>query len=154
MFGGKIITAQSFNRMTTVSMGNYGYGLIMDSIYGQQIIGHSGTMYGFLSYDFVVPSMDTHVIILSNMNANVEGISFAINGILFDQEVIPPYRHQEIHLDVKDLEPFVGKYKTDIGEFELVVKDQKLYRRTRGGEMELKAESKYKFFLLMEATGS
>ncbi len=146
LFSGKIVSPEMFTKMTTPGLRKYGYGLIIDSALNQRIIGHSGTIPGFTAYNFIFPVDDIHVIILSNNNSNLEAISFALNAILFGKEVIDPYQHREIQIDSKYLEKFVGKYQTDIGQFELHIKDGKLYRKTGGGDMALKAESIHKFF--------
>ncbi|ACU04937.1 serine hydrolase domain-containing protein [Pedobacter heparinus] len=146
LFGGKVISPAMFTMMTTRNLNRYGYGLVVDSLYNRKLIGHSGVIAEFLSYDFIFPDEDTHVIILSNSDTNLAAISSAINAILFDKEVINPYKHVELKVDVKNFERFLGKYQTDIGVFELIIKDNKLFRRTKGGDMELKPESETQLF--------
>jgi hypothetical protein len=100
--------------MTTPYLNKYGYGLGIDSLYDHKRIRHSGGIPGFFSYDAYFPEEDIHVIVLSNNSSNSPGIANALSAILFGKEVIAPYKHQAVKLDVKTLEKYAGNYHTNM----------------------------------------
>ena len=99
-----------FTKMTTRNLNRYEYGLVVDSLYNRELIGQSEVIAEFLNYDFIFPDEDTHVIIISNSNTGLAAISSAVNAILFDKEVVNPYKHIEVKVDVKNFVRFLGKY--------------------------------------------
>lgn len=56
-----------------------------------------------------------------------------------------PYEHKEIKIDPALLDRYVGKYVAFL-TLEFIKKDNKLWRRRNGTDIELKPESETKFF--------
>lgn len=146
LFGGKIISSTMMDKMTTPYLNKYGYGLRIDSFQNHKRIGHSGGIPGFVSYNVYYPTEDIQIVVLSNNSSNSSAIAEALAAILFDNEVIAPYKHVEIKMDSKDLTKYVGKYEFNGSLIELVIKNDKLYRRVNLTDIELKPESIHKFF--------
>ncbi|MCV2351891.1 serine hydrolase domain-containing protein [Paucibacter sp. Y2R2-4] len=72
LHGGKLISAESYKRMTTPegaaikSPMHYGYGLGVDSLRGQLMLQHGGGIHGFVSTLNYLPSSKTTVVALRN----------------------------------------------------------------------------------------
>jgi CubicO group peptidase (beta-lactamase class C family) len=69
LYGGKLLSAASLKRMTTVFMNHYALGLTVNQAPGgEQIFGHGGGVYGFNSEVSYVPADRLAVIVLANLN--------------------------------------------------------------------------------------
>jgi hypothetical protein len=75
-------------------------------------------------------------------------IGEALSSILFNLPVEMPYKAVEKTINLSVLKNYIGKYQLGgTTNFEMLVKDNKLYLKPNGGgEMELKPESETKFF--------
>jgi CubicO group peptidase (beta-lactamase class C family) len=143
---GKILNNEMYEKMTTPYLENYGYGLRIDSVDNHRRIGHSGGIPGFLSHNDYYPEQDIEVIVLSNNGSASTQIAGAIGAILFDKKVIVPVMHKEIKIETSELSKYAGKYKSGKTSMEIIVKNDKLYRRTGYVDVLLKPESKTMFF--------
>jgi CubicO group peptidase (beta-lactamase class C family) len=147
LYSGKIISPALLTKMTTPYMNKYGYGLGVDTFETHKRIGHGGGIPGFVSYDVYYPMDNIHIVVLSNNESPSKGIARAIASILFDKEVVLPYKHKAVAIHSKDLERYVGKYQTSNGPREVVLKEGKLYLKAEGADdIELTPESNHKFF--------
>lgn len=152
LHSGKIVSPGMLSKMTTPYMNKYGYGIAIDSFDNRKRIRHSGGISGFVSYDAYFPTEDMHIVVLSNNSSNSPAIANAISAMLFDKEIIFPYKHQAVKLDSTTLIKYVGKYQTGDGIYEVLLKDGKLYRKVEGSpDMELIPESPHKFFYADES---
>lgn len=143
---GKILSNDMYKKMTTPYLENYGYGLRIDSVDNHRRIGHSGGIPGFLSHNDYYPEQEIEVIVLSNNNSASTQIASGIGAIMFDKKVIAPYTHNEIKAESADLSKFTGKYKGGKISLEVIFKNGKLYRRSGFVDIQLKPETKTKFF--------
>lgn len=148
LYNGKIVSPAMLTKMTTPYLNKYGYALHIDSLDNHKRIGHGGAIPGFLSQDDYFPTDNIHIIVLSNNSSPSTNIANALAAILFDKNVILPYKHLPVNINSKDLEKFVGNYRGAINnKYEVVLNDGKLYRRIEGSkDIELKPESNRKFF--------
>lgn len=160
LFGGKIISSAMLTKMITPYLHHYGYGLFIDSFEKRKHIGHPGIIPGFSGYSDYYPAEDVYIVVLSNNSTYAPYIAIALSATLFDIDiVVPPYKHQEVKIDSKQLDKYFGKYKvvsgfsdpvfhsTNTNLIELVIKEGKLFRRVEGTpDIELKPESNHKFF--------
>jgi len=147
LYSGKIVAPAMLTKMTTPYVNKYGYGLGIDSFDTHKRIGHGGAIPGFLCYDVYYPNNDIHIIVLSNNNSPSQVIANTLAAILFDKNVVSPYKHIPVTIDSKDLEKFVGKYQTASNKYEVALQDGKLYRKVEGTkDIELIPESNSKFF--------
>ncbi len=147
LYSGKIVSSAMLTKMTTPYMNKYGYGLGIDSMDTHKRIGHSGGIPGFISYDVYYPADNINIIVLSNNSSPSPAIANALAAILFNKNVLLPYKHLPVSISSKELEKFVGKYQTSNNKYEVLLKDGKLYRRIEGAkDIELTPESDRKFF--------
>jgi len=93
LYSNLILSKEMLDKMTTPYLGNYGYGLFIDSNANHLKIGHSGGIPGFISQNDYYPKEKLHVIVLANFNANSPGIAKAIGAILFNQKLVATYKH-------------------------------------------------------------
>ena len=142
----KILTTSYTQKMMTPYLGNYGYGLLIDSLKMHKRVWHNGGIPGFSTHLSYYPGDDTYVVAISNNEMNADRVGTAMASIAFGLPVSKPYIPKEIKIDPSILDRYVGKYMAT-NQIEIVKKDNKLYRRvTTGPEIELKAESSTRFF--------
>ena len=104
----KIIGKESVRKAYTPFKNKYGYGWMINSYEGKDIVSHSGGAAGYRSNFVRIPKEDICIILLNNTeNANVELIAKKIFDILFDKQVALP---SEIKLDKEVLSRYAGVY--------------------------------------------
>ncbi len=144
----KIISGESVKKMTTPYKDNYGYGLLIDSLKKHPRIWHNGGIPGFSSHLAYYPADDVSVIVISNNGSSSDNLGVALASIIFDLPVQIPYTPKEVKIDPAILDNYLGKYMAT-GAIELIKKEGKLYRHREGGpDIELKPESKTRFFYI------
>jgi len=146
LMNNKILLPASVKKMTTPYMGQYGYGLWIDSLSNHKRVWHNGGIPGFASFVANFPADDLRIVILSNNESNTPAIANALASILFDIKVINPYVHRKAAINSAVLDNYIGQYVTK-NIITLIKKDGKLYRKGNGTEdLELIPESATKFF--------
>lgn len=151
LFSGKVISREMFQKMITPYLGNYGYGLFIDTFEHHSRIQHSGGINGFVSYIARFPTDDVVVVGLSNNeNASTPRIVDALTAIMLDVPITIPYQHKESIIDSSILKRYVGKYQRQgiSGLDTMMVKEGKLYWQLPSGRVvQMKPESATKFFI-------
>lgn len=104
----KIVTKATLKRAYTAFKNNYGYGWMIRSYEGMDIVSHSGGAAGYRSNFVRIPKEDICIILLNNTeNANVEHISKNLVNVLINK----PYKvPSEIKLGKAVLAKYVGCY--------------------------------------------
>ena len=131
--------------------GGYGYGWIIDTVYGHKVVSHSGGLWGFRSNFARVPADDICVVMLSNTETPLlENITRKIFAILYHQPYQLPGKKKMIMLGADILQKYVGTY--ELKERDLVVEvrleDGKLIAApSRGPQSVLCAVDETHFFL-------
>jgi len=137
--------------MDTLNKTSYGYGVSVGNDQFGDFISHTGGWLGYRTVLTHYTAKDLTIIILSNNESNVSGISYGIAGILFDAPLVLPYVHKQITIDTNALNKYTGsyyRYYKDLKlSFDIIKKDSALYRHQQGlADVELKPESNTKFF--------
>ena len=146
LYGNKILSKESLQKMFTPGKSNYGYGVIIDSLEGHPRIWHNGGIPGFSTNFTRFINDDICTVVFSNNESNTDFVAIALADILFDMPVEIPYLHKEVKINPAVLDRYVGKYFAGL-MIEVIKKDGKLYRHRDGTpDIELKAESETKFF--------
>lgn len=70
LFGGRVLSADSLAAMTTPGLGNYGFGLVIRTVDGHQLIEHAGSIDGFNSHLAYYPESGITIIVLANVNGS------------------------------------------------------------------------------------
>ncbi|MEO5948289.1 MAG: serine hydrolase domain-containing protein [Chitinophagaceae bacterium] len=124
----------------------YGFGISLDSTEFGNIISHSGGWPGYLTYLARNTDKDQTYIVLSNNNSNAVAISNVLQHLLAGKPVIMPYAHKEIAMDAISMDQFTGAYKGN-NDLKFERRGNKFLRvLPDGSSLELKPESKTKFF--------
>jgi CubicO group peptidase (beta-lactamase class C family) len=132
--------------MDTLNKIYYGYGVSTGKNELSDFITHEGIWPGYRACFTRYIEPDITIIVFSNNESNAVGVTRALSYIAFGREVIAPYQHKEITLGTAELEPYVGTYLTP-ASVEFISLGGKLYRHRDGTpDVELKPESRTKFF--------
>jgi CubicO group peptidase (beta-lactamase class C family) len=150
LYSNKIINVAETNKMFTpdsITRG-YGFGIISDSLNKHRRIWHNGGINGFSSHLAYFPDEDITVVVLCNNDAdNADRVANSVSKIMYNVKVNTPYIPKEVKVDPSILASYTGKYKTPSDQIELVLVNNKLYRRRPGApDLELKPESATRFF--------
>jgi CubicO group peptidase (beta-lactamase class C family) len=113
----KIINANSFTKAITASaLHNYGFGWQIDSVYGKEIISHSGAITGFGSnFACNIPD-DICIVLLSNKSGSTFDVMHITNkllAVLYHQPYSIPKKRIPVAVDEKILEKYTGTYTID-----------------------------------------
>jgi CubicO group peptidase (beta-lactamase class C family) len=68
LFGGRLLSAASLGKMTAPGKGNYGLGLVVQTVNGRKLIEHAGSIEGFNSHLAHYPGSGITVVVLANIN--------------------------------------------------------------------------------------
>ena len=149
LFGKKILSMESLNKMTTPGKGDYGMGLFIHPVGARRVIEHGGGIPGFNSRLTYFPESDVTVVALSNLNGPgpdliVEKLGALAHG---DIVVLPPER-KSIAMRTSDVRRYVGNYQLDPGTMFKVSldKEQLMARFNDEGAFPLRAETRTRFF--------
>ena len=130
----------------TASKLYYGYGVEIGKNELGSFIMHEGIWPGYRTCLTRYVGPDITIIVFSNNESNAVGISRALGFITSGREVILPYLHKEIKLQAEELSRYTGTYLSP-APVELISRGGKLYRHRDGApDIELKPESRTKFF--------
>lgn len=150
LFAGNIISDTFLAKMNHPNHEDRGagYGVFVEKMFGRKAVFHSGALLGFSSYMIRYPDDEISIIILTNRDTNLDFLPKGLAAILFDIEVITPYKHKPASIDPDILKSYAGEYEGLNLAFPLsiFVKDNKLYQRL-GRDIELLPESATKFFV-------
>lgn len=112
----EILSEVSWKAALTPHLEHYGYGWVIDSMYGEKSIGHSGGLPGFMADFTFYPAKGVTIILLNNEGDYGEGlttIKAGLSAMLFHR----PYELMKVHLEIKlddtVLKKYVGEYAFD-----------------------------------------
>jgi hypothetical protein len=112
----KILSADSWNAMTTPHLEHYGYGLFIDSLFGIKEIYHGGGIPGFTANFCYYPAKDVTVILLTNegwFDESLTSINADVSAIIFHKPYELMRNHTGIKLSDDVLKKYVGQYDFD-----------------------------------------
>ena len=112
LFGGKLLSAASLEKMTTPFKENYGLGVEISKDKGMKVIHHGGNIQGFNCTLAYIPDEKMTVVALSNIEGESgSGIVRRLIGFLRGDAVVLPHEKQEIQLTEDALTQLVGVYE-------------------------------------------
>jgi len=147
----KIVSRDLMEKAYTSFSVNYGYGWVIDSLYGKRIVFHGGGIDGFTTHISRVTGDDICIILLNNTeHVNTQYVAKKILAILYNQ----PYRltvlrseKKEVLLPTASLQRHVGTYKDPLSGRVLIIS-------VDGGKLQFQpAKQSPKFTLLAESEG-
>ena len=109
---GKLLKAESWNEVFTPFRNKYGYGWGIDSLFGREVMAHTGGIPGFMSFILRFPKDDLVVLVFDNtMSQKVGEIGRTIAAIALNQSYKIPQEKKEATVDVSTLKQYVGEYQ-------------------------------------------
>lgn len=112
LFGGKLLTAKSLEKMTTPFMNDAALGLVTRLINGRKAFAHGGSTNGFFAYMAYFPEDKLTVVALGNLNGAASGqIVISLASLAYGDKVVLPSERKEITVLPKILEGYVGTYQ-------------------------------------------
>jgi hypothetical protein len=149
LFGGKVLSPASLQKMTTPFKNDYAFGLTVHTTNGRKVIDHNGGIEGFNTTLAYYPEDKVTVVVLANLNGPASGdIATKLADVAHGQTVTLQSERKEIKLDPKVLQRYVGAYQMAPGANMLVTLDnnQLVSQLTNQGPIPIFAESETKFF--------
>jgi len=149
LFGGKVLSPRSLQKMTTPFLKDYAFGLSVRTTDGHEVIDHGGGIEGFNTHLAYYPEDQTTIIVLGNLNGPVSEIAGKLGALTHGKPVTLTSERKEIAVPRKILEQYVGTYELQ-PKFNLVVTlegDQLMTQATGQEKFPLFAESETRFFL-------
>ncbi|MDP8979972.1 MAG: serine hydrolase [Acidobacteriota bacterium] len=116
IYAGKLLTPESWKRMFTAHIHEYGYGWGVDEQFHHRQISHGGGINGFATFIARFPDDKVTVIALGNTSSSASGqIAKALAGMLFGEKIAIPAPKVEVKIDTKLLDRYPGKYQLQPG---------------------------------------
>ncbi|HSB08433.1 MAG TPA: serine hydrolase [Blastocatellia bacterium] len=152
LFGGKVLSAKSFEAMTTPVKNNYGYGLGIITDPKRKSISHAGGINGFATNLLRLPEERVTVVVLRNADYGTPApgrISLDLAAILLGEKYEIPAAVSEIKVNPKIYDAYVGRYQLAPNFILEISKvgDRLMAQATGQPAFELFPESETKFFL-------
>jgi hypothetical protein len=111
LFGGKVLSEDSFKRMTTAGQGNYGLGIGVDTIDGLKVLQHDGGIEGFNTHLAYVPEKKIAVVVLSNVNGAAPGqMGGQLLDVVLGKPVTLAAERKAMPIGKDELAKFVGVF--------------------------------------------
>jgi len=106
-----ILTKAQQEKAYTPIKSNYGYGWVIDSLYGKREVTHGGGIHGFTSDFLRIPSDDICIVLLCNTSSPaLHNIAKDIVAILYNKPYEIPKERKAITLSEEKLKQYVGEY--------------------------------------------
>ena len=144
LFGGKLLSAASLQKMTTPFKMDYAFGLAVQTANGRKTIAHGGGIEGFNTYIAYEPADKLEIVVLANLNGQApEQIASRLAAVVHGERVELPAERKEITVSPQVLAQYAGTYELQPG-FDIVM-------TVEGGQLMAQATSQPKFPLFAES---
>jgi len=149
LFGGKLLSPASLEKMTTPFKEDYACGLLVHMVNGRKVIEHGGGIEGFNTMLAYYPGDKLTVVVLSNIDGSApEEIATKLAAIAHGEKVVLQSERKEVQVDPKLLDGYVGNYEL-APKFILTVTregDKLMTQATGQSKVPIFAESQREFF--------
>ena len=149
LFGGKLLSPTSLQKMTKPFMSDYACGLMVHTVNGRQVIEHGGGIEGFTTMLAYYPEDKLTVVVLSNFNGPAPSdIASKLAALAHGEKVVLLSERKEVPVDSKLLDGYVGNYEL-APKFILIVTregDRLVTQATGQPKVPIFAESDGEFF--------
>lgn len=118
LFGGKLLSASSLQKMITPFRENYGFGLTVMTENGRKVIKHKGKTPGFKSVVSYYPVDKLIVVVLTNNEKGSAAFEIArmLAAIAHGEKIISLQERKEVEVPPETLTTYVGEYKLNSGQ--------------------------------------
>jgi CubicO group peptidase (beta-lactamase class C family) len=111
LFGGKLLSAASLEKMTTPFKNDYALGVLVLEQNGRKLITHSGGIEGFNSYLAYYPADKVTIVSLANLNGPAaDQIGRQLGAVVHGLPVTLPTERKEVTLAAEVLAAYTGTY--------------------------------------------
>ena len=149
--GNKLLNEASKKQMFTPVKNNYGYGWVIDSVYKQLRISHSGAINGFKANFIRLPQREMTITILSNYESQqVNGpISRDVTAIVLGEKYQVPVVRTIVNMSAAQLAKYTGEYRvTPNMSFSVKLSGNQIFVEAPGQDkFEIFPEAEDKFFV-------
>lgn len=131
-----IVGSQLMQQAYTPLKNKYGYGWIIDSLYGKLMVSHSGGIFGFRSDLARVPADDVCIILLSNREMpGLSNVTRRLFAILYGKPYAVPVHLVLVPVKEEVLKKYTGTYKilNNGGLVDVVLEKGRLMARPHNG---------------------
>jgi len=111
LFGKKVLSDASLQKMTTPNKGDYGFGLVIHTVAGRKVIEHGGGISGFNSHLTYFPEEQIVVVALSNMSGGADEVAGKLSTLALGEAVTLPSERKSVVVSRDVLEQYVGTYQ-------------------------------------------
>jgi CubicO group peptidase (beta-lactamase class C family) len=150
LYGGKLLSAASLQKMTTPFRNNYAFGLMVRKApNGDRIFSHGGGIDGFNTEVAYVPARKLAVIVLANLNGPAaDEIAMDLTRVAHGDTVTLLSDRKAIKLPARELDRLLGHYQFQSGTIMAVWRDGDRFLTQIPGQpvVELYPETKLEFF--------
>src|SRR5207248_3941040 len=96
LFGGKLLSAESLQKMTTPFKSDYAFGLGVRTVSGRKVIDHGGGIEGFNTHLAYYPEDKLTVVVLGNLNGSATGdMAGKLGAVAHGDKIELPSERQE-----------------------------------------------------------
>lgn len=144
---GKVISKESLAKQNEPNRPERGagYGVFIDKFFDRKVIFHTGNIPGFSSVMIYYPGSEIRIVILANRETNLDFLPKGIAAIMFDKQVMLPYKHKPFDLNKEVLHRYIASFETPF-PFSVKEKNGRLFMDF-GRQVPLIAESETKFYV-------
>jgi CubicO group peptidase (beta-lactamase class C family) len=112
LFGGKLLSSASLQKMTTPYKSDYAFGLGVRIVNGHKVIDHGGAIEGFNTMLAYYPENKLTVAVLGNLNGGAPGeIAAKLAALAHGEDVILPSERKVVTVDPKLFDGYAGRYE-------------------------------------------
>jgi CubicO group peptidase (beta-lactamase class C family) len=112
LFGGRLLSAASLEKMTTPFKGDYAFGVLVTTAGGRKMISHAGGIEGFNTQLAYYPETEITVAVLANVNGPAASqLAGQLGGIAHGETLRLSSERTSIELPRDKLERLVGSYE-------------------------------------------
>jgi CubicO group peptidase (beta-lactamase class C family) len=149
LFAGKLLSAESFEKMTTPYRHDYACGLMAYTVNGHKVMAHGGGINGFSTMLAYYPDDKLTVIVLGNIESGAPAeIATSLAAIAHGEKVILPSQRKAVPVEPDTLGKYEGTYELS-PKFSIVITlegNQLMAQATNQAKFPIFPESETKFF--------
>lgn len=124
--------AETNYKTTTGKSINYGYGWMLNELYGSPTVEHGGGIFGFIAYALYLPKEDIFIVVFTNCDSyNPEGLAVKLAASAINKKSITTnYKH----INAEKAARYVGNYKFEDNMIRTILyENNTLYSQLSGG---------------------
>lgn len=138
LYGEKILKKGSLEKMFTPVKGDYGYGWVIDEVFGRKHIWHNGGIFGFVTnFGRWVDDKICVVVFSNNDAAPVDGITLELGAIALGEPYDLPVVKTPIKIDPAIFADYEGVYQIEEGTYRFITADDTALYSQRSGSVVL-----------------